>query len=62
MKASTEFLVIAAAIAVVIGVGLLFYNGGIGKGYTDGYCAALGGTVLNIDSCNVDGRVIEVKR
>lgn len=48
---------------------LFFTLGGIigstiaaGDSYTGGYCAALNGTALNGEACNVDGRVVEVKR
>ena len=30
--------------------------------YTAGYCAALNGTSINSDTCNVDGQVVEVPK
>jgi hypothetical protein len=52
-------------VIVVVAVGGVFaaamFFGGKETGYTEGYCAALNGTVLNSSSCNVDGKVVEVK-
>ena len=33
---------------------------GYAEGYTSGYCSALGGTVLNDESCNVNGKVVVI--
>ena len=56
-----EFFGILAIIAVIGGVMWVMFLAGEGKGYTEGYCAALSGTVLNGDSCNVNGKVVEVR-
>lgn len=56
---------LAVAVFMVSAVGLpswAMYQGGSEKGYTSGYCAALGGTVLNSGACNVNGTVVEVQR
>jgi hypothetical protein len=30
--------------------------------YARGYCAALGGTVLNTETCNVEGKVMTIQK
>lgn len=48
--------------AVVVLISWTTYQGGSENGYTNGYCAALGGTALNVGECNVDGSVVGVQR
>lgn len=47
----------AIAGAVVILVAFIVFT----PNYGDGYCAALGGTAITVDTCNVHGFVVEVK-
>lgn len=49
-------MLIGLGVAAVIGASL----GIQAEAYTDGYCAALGGTVLNPETCAVDGLVVPV--
>lgn len=51
--------VMLIAIGIMIG-GSLESNTGPTK-YADGYCAALGGERLNDETCNVNGKVVEVR-
>lgn len=48
------------ALGVVL-AGFLIGLFGWSVGHTQGYCDALGGTPLNGYSCNVDGKVVEVR-
>ena len=48
------------AVASVIFVGVILWMGGTAKGYTEGYCTAIGGTVLNPTQCNVNDRVVKI--
>ena len=54
-----------ATVVVIFAIMSLFsvvmYLGGSGNGYINGYCTALGGTVLNGSACNVDGKVVGVR-
>ena len=56
-----EAFIIFGILAVIGGVLCVMFLAGEGKGYTEGYCAALSGTVLNGNACNVNGKVVEVK-
>ena len=56
-----ETLIIFGILAVIGGVLCVMFLAGEGKGYTEGYCAALSGTVLNGNACNVNGKVVGVK-
>ena len=56
-----ELLGMLAIVAVIGGVIWIMFLAGEGKGYTEGYCAALSGTVLNGNACNVNGKVVGVK-
>lgn len=47
----------AGMILLVIGLGAVSK-----EVYTNGFCAALGGSTLNSETCNVRGAVVEVKR
>lgn len=49
-----------AAIGIVL-VAALFVWIGYMQGYTNGFCDALHGTPLNGYSCNVDGKVVNVR-
>ena len=65
--------VVVAFILCVWGLGTLLTNAeqsqsgqqrqvGYDKGYSEGYCAALGGAALNADTCNVEGKVVAIVR
>jgi hypothetical protein len=47
-------------IGVFAFVGIILWMGGTAKGYTEGYCTAIGGTVLNPTQCNVNDRVVTI--
>jgi hypothetical protein len=47
-------IILALALAAFIGwVGLM-------QGYTNGYCAAISGTVISTSLCNVNGQIVLV--
>jgi hypothetical protein len=41
-------------------VGLVLGEGKIPTAYAEGYCTALGGVMLNDETCNVDGKVVTI--
>lgn len=49
---------VAAGVIIVVG---FFAWLGYMQGYTTGFCDALHGTALNGYTCNVDGKVVEVR-
>lgn len=66
-------VIIAVVVAFIWGLGTLLTNAeqsqsgqqrqvGYDKGYSEGYCAALGGAALNADTCNVEGKVVAIVR
>jgi predicted negative regulator of RcsB-dependent stress response len=57
-----EALFVICILAIVGVLGWAVYDTGSQHGYTDGYCAAIHGTVLTATQCNVNDRVIEIAK
>ena len=60
--AGLYFLFGAMLLAVGISIGSAAQSARNPEFYADGYCAALGGVRVTDEVCNVDGRIVEVKR
>ena len=46
--------------SLILGINLLGMGHDARTNYADGYCTALGGTVLNSETCNVNGAVVAI--
>lgn len=57
----TTYIGILIAICVVC-IAILLSSGFYKIGYSEGFCAALGGEVIGFsDTCDVDGKVVKVE-
>lgn len=50
-----------SAVVIAVVAGIAFWWVGTQQGYDDGWCAAKGGITIAVRTCNVNGKVVEVK-